>query len=118
MPGERERLHNLFPDLDFDPEALRAKYRAERDKRIREDGEDQYIEASSEFARYADDDPYAGPDDRERVDLEIDVAIIGAGFSGLMAAARGSVEALCDSGDRRFVIMMHGTWFQLAGIVC
>ncbi len=28
MASERERLHNLFPDLDFDPQALRAKYRA------------------------------------------------------------------------------------------
>jgi hypothetical protein len=41
MATERERLHNLFPDLDFDPQALRAKYRAERDKRIRPEGEAQ-----------------------------------------------------------------------------
>ncbi len=25
MSTERDRLHNLFPDLDFDPEALRAR---------------------------------------------------------------------------------------------
>ena len=61
MTTERERLHNLFPDLDFDPEALRAKYKFEREKRIREDGEDQYIEAASEFAHYADDDPLCRP---------------------------------------------------------
>ena len=59
MSSERDRLHNLFPDLDFDPEALRAKYRQERDRRLRDDGEDQYVEAASEFAHYADDDPYA-----------------------------------------------------------
>ena len=46
MAGEKERLHNLFPNLDFDPEALRAKYREERDKRLRTDGESQYIEAA------------------------------------------------------------------------
>ena len=28
---------------DFDPDALREKYRAERDKRIRADGNDQYL---------------------------------------------------------------------------
>ena len=89
MASEREKLHSLFPDLDFDPGALREKYRRERDKRIRDDGEDQYIEAASEFARYAHDDPHADPSfDREPLDLEIDVAVIGAGFSGLMAGAR------------------------------
>ncbi|MEM1437116.1 MAG: hypothetical protein AAGG11_23920 [Pseudomonadota bacterium] len=34
MSTERERLHNLFPELDFDPEALRQKYREERDKQV------------------------------------------------------------------------------------
>ena len=57
MATERERLHNLFPDLDFDPEALRARYRQERDKRLREDGEDQYLEAANEHAHFADHDP-------------------------------------------------------------
>ena len=43
MASERERLHNLFPDLDFDPAELREKYRHERDKRLRDDGEAQYL---------------------------------------------------------------------------
>ncbi len=112
MASERERLHNLFPDLDFDPGALREKYHVERDKRIRDDGEDQYIEAASEFAHYAHDDPYADPDfDRDALDLEIDVAVIGAGFSGLMAGAR-----LKDRGITDFRIVesggdFGGTWY-------
>ena len=112
MASERQRLHNLFPDLDFDPEALRERYRAERDRRIRDDGEDQYIEAASEFAHYAHDDPYADPDfDREPLDIEIDVAVIGAGFSGLMAGAR-----LKERGVTNFRIIdsggdFGGTWY-------
>ncbi|MFU8814693.1 MAG: flavin-containing monooxygenase, partial [Pseudomonadales bacterium] len=111
MTSERERLHNLFPDLDFDPEALRAKYRRERDKRIREDGEAQYVEAAAEFAHYADDDPYASPVEREPLHLDIDVAVIGAGFSGLMAAAR-----LKERGIDNFRIIeaggdFGGTWY-------
>ncbi|MXY51362.1 MAG: NAD(P)/FAD-dependent oxidoreductase [Gammaproteobacteria bacterium] len=112
MASERERLHNLFPNLDFDPGALRAKYRIERDKRIRADGEDQYIEAASEFAHYATDDPYADPAfEREPLDLEIDVAVIGAGFSGLMAGAR-----LKERGITNFRIIesggdFGGTWY-------
>ena len=112
MASERERLHNLFPDLDFDPEALRKKYREERDKRIRGDGEDQYVEAAAEFAHYADDDPYADPEfEREPLDIDIDVAVIGAGFSGLMTAAR-----LKERGISNFRIIeaggdFGGTWY-------
>ena len=109
--SEQARWHNLFPNLDFDPEALREKYRQERDKRLRDDGEDQYIEAASEFAQYADDDPYAAELVREPVTLELDVAIIGAGFSGLMAAAR-----LKERGITNFRILdaaadFGGTWY-------
>ena len=43
--------------LGFDPEALREKYRAERDKRLRVDGNEQYQEVTGDFSRYVDD-PY------------------------------------------------------------
>ena len=43
--------------LGFDPVELRAKYRYERDKRLREDGNAQYREVADEFASYTDD-PY------------------------------------------------------------
>ncbi len=112
MSTERERLHNLFPDLDFDPAALREKYRIERDKRLRDDGENQYIEAASEFAHYADDDPYVDPGyERAPLTLDIDVVVIGAGFSGLMAAAR-----LKERGITNFRVIesggdFGGTWY-------
>lgn len=112
MSSERERLHNLFPDLDFDPEALRAKYALERDRRIREDGEDQYIEAASEFAQYSDQDPYVEVEDsREAVALDIDVAIIGAGFSGLMAAARLKERGVTDFRIIEAGADFGGTWY-------
>ena len=44
----------------FDPDALRAKYREERDKRIRADGNDQYVDVSGDFSHYTDD-PYVEP---------------------------------------------------------
>jgi hypothetical protein len=42
----------------FDPEALRDKYRIERDRRLRQDGSTQYIRTTGRFAHYLDD-PYS-----------------------------------------------------------
>ena len=41
--------------LDFDPDALRVKYRAERDKRLRPEGNDQYRRIEGSLAHYAED---------------------------------------------------------------
>jgi cyclohexanone monooxygenase len=98
--------------LDFDPDALHEKYRQERDKRIRSDGEAQYVELSGKFAHYAEDDPYVEPGlVREPLTDEIDVVIIGGGFSGLLAGAR-----LKENGISNFRIIeaggdFGGTWY-------
>jgi cyclohexanone monooxygenase len=107
-----ERLRELFPDLDFDADALRDKYRAERDKRLRADGDDQYLMAAAELAHYADDDPYveAGPA-RAPLHLEIEVAVIGGGFSGLMAAARLKERGITDVRILEAGGDFGGTWY-------
>jgi cation diffusion facilitator CzcD-associated flavoprotein CzcO len=75
-------------EFDFDPEALRTKYREERDKRIRADGNEQYVEVKGDFSRYVDD-PYVDPGfTREPLNDAVDVVIIGGGFGGLLAGAR------------------------------
>lgn len=88
MSNASPRWHNLFPDLDFDPDALRERYRQERDKRLRDDGENQYLEAAESFAHYADEDPYTAQTPREAIKRDVNVVVVGGGFSGLMAAAR------------------------------
>ena len=61
---------DTFTNLGFDPDALRNKYREERDKRLRQDGNDQYIEVKGDFSRYVDD-PYVEPGfSRESIDAE------------------------------------------------
>ena len=57
MRSEDSAIKTLVGELDFDPAELKRKYLSERDKRIREDGNDQYIEVTAEFSRYVDD-PY------------------------------------------------------------
>src|SRR5580692_735616 len=79
---------NASQEFDFDPETLRAKYQEERDKRIRLDGNEQYVEVKGDFSRYIDD-PYVDPGfTRAPLTDAVDVLIIGGGFGGLLAGAR------------------------------
>ena len=73
--------------LGFDPDRLRDKYREERDKRLRADGNEQYVEVAGQFAHYLDD-PYVERVERAPVDAEFEVLIIGGGFGGQLAGAR------------------------------
>jgi len=68
-------------------EALRAKYRAERDKRLRPDGNNQYLQPTGRFAHLLDD-PYVQPTERAPRTDEVTVAFIGGGFAGLCTGAR------------------------------
>ncbi len=75
------------PSGTIDHDALRERYRAERDKRLREDGNEQYIEPKGRFAHFLDD-PYVERVEREPLRDEVTVAIIGGGFAGLVTGAR------------------------------
>jgi cyclohexanone monooxygenase len=98
--------------LGFDPDELRERYRRERDKRVRGDGAEQYLEAAGPLARFAAGDPFAGPAPvRSSISDDIDVVIVGGGFSGLLAAAR-----LIERGVTAFRIVeagadFGGTWY-------
>ncbi len=74
--------------LDFDPNALREKYRIERDKRLREDANDQYLEVTGDFEHYLDDPYVDQPMARAPLSDEVEIAIIGGGFGGLITGAR------------------------------
>jgi len=71
----------------IDHEALRAKYAQERDKRIRPEGNDQYVQPTGKFAHLLED-PYTERVERDPVTDEVTVAIIGGGFGGLCTGAR------------------------------
>jgi len=71
----------------IDHDALRAKYRAERDKRLRDEGNEQYIEPKGRFAHFLDD-PYVERVEREPLFDDTTVVFIGGGFSGLCTGAR------------------------------
>jgi cyclohexanone monooxygenase len=95
---------------DFDPDALREKYRLERDKRLRADGNAQYIEIADQFVRYLHD-PYVARTERPALSDDVTVAIIGGGFAGLITGARlkdagvDDVRIIEKGGD------FGGTWY-------
>jgi cyclohexanone monooxygenase len=99
-------------DIDFDPDALRDKYRAERDKRLRDDGEGQYIELTGRFAHYETDDPYVErPIARAPLTDEVEVVIIGGGFSGMLAGARLKEAGVTDVRIIEAGADFGGTWY-------
>ncbi len=104
----------------FDPESLRRKYREERDKRLREDGNEQYIEVKGEFAHFLDD-PYAEPGfEREPLFDEVEVLVIGGGFGGLLAGARLRQAGVEDIRILDPASDFGGTWYwnRYPGIAC
>ena len=76
------------PGIDFDAEKLRERYREERDKRLRDDANEQYVEITGEYAGYVEDPYIDAKIDRDPLSDEIDVVVIGGGFGGLLAGAR------------------------------
>ncbi|CAN5558059.1 NAD(P)/FAD-dependent oxidoreductase [soil metagenome] len=94
----------------IDKEALRRKYAEERAKRLRPDGNRQYLRLTDTLARYLDD-PYTPLAEREPVTDDVTVAFIGGGFAGLVTGARlkeagiDDVRIIEKGGD------FGGTWY-------
>jgi cyclohexanone monooxygenase len=106
--------------LGFDPDALRAKYREERDKRLRADGNDQYVEVTGRFAHFVED-PYVAPGfTRAGLNDDVTAVVIGGGFGGLLAGVRlreagvDDVRLIEKGGD------FGGTWYwnRYPGAMC
>jgi cyclohexanone monooxygenase len=94
----------------LDKEALKRKYAEERAKRLRPDGNDQYLQLKGQLAHYAED-PYTPFTERAPVTDHVTVAFIGGGFAGLVTGAR-LTEAGID--DVRIVEKggdVGGTWY-------
>ncbi|HXQ76219.1 MAG TPA: NAD(P)/FAD-dependent oxidoreductase [Acidimicrobiales bacterium] len=104
----------------YDPEAVRAKYLAERDKRLvpgRADIRD--LKTDEHFARYRDD-PFTPVVERDPVADDVDVVIVGGGIAGILAGVQ-----LRKAGIERIRIVdqaggIGGTWYwnRYPGVMC
>ncbi len=116
----QETADLAMQDLGFDPNALREKYREERDRRLREDGNAQYVQVKGEFAHFLDD-PYAEPGfERAPLSDEVEVLIVGGGFGGLLAGARLRQAGVEDIRIIDPASDFGGTWYwnRYPGIAC
>ncbi|MDC3011805.1 NAD(P)/FAD-dependent oxidoreductase [SAR86 cluster bacterium] len=97
--------------LGFNPDELRKKYRLERDKRVRVDGNDQYLEVKGDFSYFVED-PYIDEEiSRDSLEKTFHTVIIGGGFGGVLSGARLREQGIDDfriiekGGD------FGGTWY-------
>jgi cation diffusion facilitator CzcD-associated flavoprotein CzcO len=108
---EKSNMANTIPEsMAFDIDALKVKYKAERDKRMRPDGNEQYLQLKGQLAHYLED-PYTPRVEREPKRDHVKVAFIGGGFAGLVTGARLKEAGITDvrliekGGD------FGGTWY-------
>ena len=112
MSADRNTLTSM--SLGFDPNELTKRYASEREKRIRTDAEAQFVQLShdSPFAnKYLEEDTYCQRVEREPIQDEREVIVIGGGWVGMLTAARliqagvTDVRIVESGGD------FGGTWY-------
>lgn len=76
--------------LGFEPEKISERYRSERTKRVRSEGENQFVSVgmTGPMSGYLTDDPYSEVEEREALNEDVECVVIGAGWSGMISAVR------------------------------
>ncbi len=105
---------------EIDVPALKAKYALERDRRMRKEGQAQYVKPVDDFAYTYEGDPYTPTAAREPVCRDIEVVILGGGWSGIVAGIqlrKAGIDDFCNidhAGD------FGGVWYwnRYPGLQC
>lgn len=110
-----------IPPLDeIDVPATLEKYRHERERRLRPDGQDQYLEPAQSFAAICEEDPHQAVIPRAALDEECEVVILGGGFSGVMAAWHLQQAGVTDVRNIDHAGDFGGCWYwnRYPGVEC
>ena len=108
------------PD-EIDIPALKDKYHRERNKRMRPEGQDQYAPPSDHFVHDTfEHDPFTPVVPRDAIVEDIDVLIMGAGFSGVTAAYHLQQAGVTDFRHVDLAGNFGGTWYwnRYPGVQC
>jgi cation diffusion facilitator CzcD-associated flavoprotein CzcO len=105
---------------EIDIPAMREKYRRERDKRLRPEGQGQYAEPVGDFANAYESDPHMPVEPRDPISGDIDVAILGAGFCGMLTSIQLKEAGISNFRNIDWAGDWGGCWYwnRYPGIQC
>ena len=105
---------------ELDIPALKAKYLAERDKRLRREGGEQYVRPTGDFSDNYAHDPFTPVAERAPLVEDIDVAILGAGFSGILAGYHLRKQGVTNVRNIDHAGGFGGVWYwnRYPGVQC
>ena len=87
----------VLPAADsIDFPALREKYRIEKERRLRKDGQAQYVRLSDEGLPDYSVDPYQPQIERAPIDEAFDVMVLGAGWGGIKSSYYLTTQGVSD----------------------
>ncbi len=105
---------------EIDIPALREKYRQERNKRLRREGQNQYAEPVGEFASAYESDPHMPVKPRDPIVEETDVVVLGAGFCGMLTSIELKKAGIANFRNIDWAGDWGGCWYwnRYPGIQC
>jgi cation diffusion facilitator CzcD-associated flavoprotein CzcO len=84
--GKRMKCEATRTPESVDIPAARKRYAQERDKRLQTDGQRQYVRPIGDFADVYECDPHMPVVPRAALSEDLEVAIVGSGWTGILAA--------------------------------
>ena len=106
--------------VNVDIPAMREKYRQERDKRLNSGGQEQYVHVAGELNDFYATDPHKPVQPRAPLSEDIDVAVLGAGFGGILASYHLTNAGVTNFRNIDLAGDFGGVWYwnRYPGIQC
>lgn len=100
--------------------ALKERYRQERNKRMRNEGQEQYVKPVDDFSYTYEGDPYTPVTPREPITEDLEIAILGGGWSGIMAGVQLSRAGITNFRNIDHAGDFGGVWYwnRYPGLNC
>jgi cyclohexanone monooxygenase len=111
---------NTPPKTEIDIPAIRARYLQERDKRLTKKGQTQYEHLTSDLAADYEHDPFTPITPRDAIEEDLEVAILGGGWTGVLAAYHLRKQGVTDFRNIDHAGDFGGVWYwnRYPGLQC
>lgn len=105
---------------EIDIPVLKKKYRQERDRRIRPEGQKQYADRSDDPVHTYEVDPHLPVQPRDSLSEDIEVAVLGGGWSGVMTGVQLRKAGISDFRNIDHAGDFGGVWYwsRYPGVQC